>query len=168
MYKMVGADGRQYGPVTVEQIQRWIAEGRVNSQTMVQAEGSDEWKLISSYPDLASALSSYAIPPRMPPPSGAQRAVPSSDGTLGGLIPYKNVYALVSYYLGVFSLIPCIGILLGIAAVIVGILGLRFATKHPEAKGVVHAWIGIIVGVLVVVLHLIVIVLLSNYEKGRL
>lgn len=68
------------------------------------------------------------------------------DNTMGGLIPLKNSKALVAYYLGIFSLIPCIGAPLGIAAFVLGILGLRYAGEHPEAKGKVHAWIGILLG----------------------
>ena len=70
----------------------------------------------------------------------------TTDYTFGGLIPYKNTHALVSYYLGVFSAIPCVGIFLGIAALILGIKGLRFAKQHPETKGKVHAWVGILLG----------------------
>ncbi len=79
----------------------------------------------------------------MTPPPGSP---PQSDGTLGGLIPYKNSSALLAYYLGVFSLIPCLGIVLGIAAFVLGLNGLKFAKAHPEAKGKTHAWVGIIVG----------------------
>lgn len=71
---------------------------------------------------------------------------PQADGTLGGLIPYKNSSALLAYYLGVFSIIPCLGIFLGIAAFVLGLRGLAFAKLHPEAKGKAHAWTGIIVG----------------------
>ena len=60
------------------------------------------------------------------------------------IIPYKNVPALIAYYCGVFSLIPCLFI--GWAGLILGIMGLKRAKEHPEAKGKVHAWIGIIVG----------------------
>ena len=69
-----------------------------------------------------------------------------SDGSLGGLIPVKNTSALIGYYLGVFALIPVLGIPLGIAAVILGTKGLKFAKVHPEAKGVGHAWTAIILG----------------------
>jgi len=64
----------------------------------------------------------------------------------GGLIPYKNPSALTSYYLSVFSLIPCIGLFLGIPAIILGIKGLKFHKQHPESAGVAHAWVGIILG----------------------
>lgn len=72
--------------------------------------------------------------------------VVSSDNTLGGLIPYRNARALWAYYLGVFSLIPFLGIPLGVVAMVLGIKGLKYAELHPEAKGKVHAWIGIIAG----------------------
>ncbi len=78
-----------------------------------------------------------------PPPP---QFVVTDDGTMGGLIPYKNAQALWAYYLGVFSLVPCIGIPLGIAALVLGIRGLSFANRNPEAKGRVHAWTGIILG----------------------
>lgn len=72
--------------------------------------------------------------------------VQTGNGTLGGLIPYKNAKALSAYYLAVFSLIPFFGIFLGIAAFILGLKGLKFAKEHPESKGKAHAWIGILVG----------------------
>jgi len=27
VYKIIGADGKEYGPITAEQLRRWIAEG---------------------------------------------------------------------------------------------------------------------------------------------
>lgn len=74
-----------------------------------------------------------------------RRSEPAGDST-GGIIPYKNPNALVAYYLGIFSLIPGLGLFLGIAAFILGLLGLRHARQHPETKGTVHAWIGIVMG----------------------
>ena len=62
------------------------------------------------------------------------------------IIPYKNGRALVAYYLGVFSLIPCAGLLLGPAALILGILGMRYVKANPTAKGTGHAIAGIILG----------------------
>jgi len=52
MYKVIGSDGKEYGPVTAEQLRQWVAEGRANAQTRVQAEGSAEWKPLSVFPEL--------------------------------------------------------------------------------------------------------------------
>lgn len=61
-------------------------------------------------------------------------------------IPYKNPMGLTAYYLGVFSFIPCLGLALGPAALIFGVLGVRYRRKHPTAGGVGHAISGIVMG----------------------
>ncbi|MDA8020388.1 MAG: NDUFA4 family protein [Thermoanaerobaculia bacterium] len=59
---------------------------------------------------------------------------------------------LVAYYMGVFSiaaLIPFLGIVgigMGIVAFFQGVKGRRLALDHPEVKGKVHAWVGILLG----------------------
>jgi hypothetical protein len=80
--------------------------------------------------------------------------------TTGGLIPYKNPNALTAYYLGLFSLIPFLGIVSGIAAVCLGIKGLRYGKQNPVVKGKVHAWIGIICGGFWALIYTALIVLL--------
>ena len=64
----------------------------------------------------------------------------------GGVIPYKNPHALIAYYLGIVSLFPLVGIPFGIAAVILGFMGLSRRKKNPVIKGSAHAWIGIVCG----------------------
>jgi hypothetical protein len=74
----------------------------------------------------------------------------TGDGAVSTVIPYKNPPALIGYYLGVFSLIPCVGFLLGIPALILGIIGLKKA--NAASKGKAHAWTGIILGSIAIVL----------------
>lgn len=71
-----------------------------------------------------------------------QPAIDEGDAT-GGVIPYKNPKALISYYLGVGSLLifP-----LGFASIILGFMGLADRKRNPAIKGAVHAWIGIVLG----------------------
>jgi hypothetical protein len=69
-----------------------------------------------------------------------------TEEAVSTIIPYKNGRALAAYYFGVFSLIPCAGLLLGPAALILGILGLRYVKANPTAKGTGHAIAGIIMG----------------------
>ena len=97
----------------------------------------------SSCPDCGAVLAAdpYSAPGTEPP-------APGSDPNYGGVIPYKNPKALIAYYLGLFSLLPVIGFFLGIAALILGILGLRDRSRRPEIKGHVHAGIGIGCGTL--------------------
>ena len=83
--------------------------------------------------------------PHCQEPLRRKKSSGEGDAT-GGVIPYKNVPALAGYYCAVFSLIPCFGLVLGPAAFILGILGLRAASQNPAVKGQVHAWIGIVLG----------------------
>ena len=69
-----------------------------------------------------------------------------AEEAVSTIIPYKNGRALAAYYLGVFSLIPCAGLLLGPAGLILGILGLRYVKANPTAKGTGHAIAGIVLG----------------------
>ena len=56
MYKIIGADQKEYGPVTSDQIRQWIADQRVNAQTKARAEGEQEWKTLAEFPEFAAAL----------------------------------------------------------------------------------------------------------------
>jgi hypothetical protein len=61
-------------------------------------------------------------------------------------IPYKNPLGLIAYYVGVFAVIPCAGLLLGPAALVLGIMGIRYRNKHPTAGGLGHAITGVVLG----------------------
>ena len=62
MYKIIGADGQPYGPITVEQLRKWIAENRVNAQTLIQPEGSADWRPLGT-------VAEFAADCQPPPPS---------------------------------------------------------------------------------------------------
>ena len=63
MYKIIGADGHEYGPVNATQLRQWMAEGRANSQTRVQPEGGSEWVPLGSLTEFADAFGSAVPPP---------------------------------------------------------------------------------------------------------
>ena len=75
MYKVIGGDHKEYGPVTSEEARRWIAEGRLSSQSLAQLEGSGEWKPLAAFAEFVDALRTQAgvqTAPRaaLPPPRG--------------------------------------------------------------------------------------------------
>jgi hypothetical protein len=82
------------------------------------------------------------------------------ESPVSTIIPYKNGMALAAYYCGVFSLIPCLGGLLGPVAFILGILGLRYVKKYPTAHGTGHAIAGIVLGGITGFAHLALVVFL--------
>ena len=75
MYKIIGGDQKEYGPVSADEVRRWIGEGRLNGQSRVQPEGSAEWQPLGGLAEFAEALRAQAgtaVPPPgepMPPVS---------------------------------------------------------------------------------------------------
>jgi len=66
MYKIIGGDGKEYGPVSADDVRQWIAEGRANGQTRVQAEGSADWQALGSLPEFGLSPDTAAPAPPLP------------------------------------------------------------------------------------------------------
>jgi hypothetical protein len=67
MFKIIGADQKEYGPVSADELRQWIAEGRANGQTLVQSDGGP-WRPLSSLPEFAAHLPALSVPPALSPP----------------------------------------------------------------------------------------------------
>jgi hypothetical protein len=71
LFRIRGVDGKECGPVSAEMLRQSLAEDCVRPQTLVKAEGSNEWQALSAFPELASPFTP-ARPPApapAPPPS---------------------------------------------------------------------------------------------------
>ena len=53
MFKIIGGDGREYGPVPGAQIRQWISEGRANGQTRAALQGTADFKPLSEFTEFA-------------------------------------------------------------------------------------------------------------------
>ena len=144
LYRIRGADEQEYGPVVPDEIHRWIEEGRVTAATLAQAEGDAEWHALGRLPEFAEALRRTGPPVIAPSPAASQLETPES--ALGKVIPFQNPKAVTAYYLGLFSFVPVLGIVLGLAAVILGIQGLLRASQNPAVRGHIHASLGVLLG----------------------
>jgi serine/threonine-protein phosphatase 6 regulatory ankyrin repeat subunit B len=51
MYKIIGTDQQEYGPISEENIRQWIKEGRLNGESNIQSVGSGQWKLLRDMPE---------------------------------------------------------------------------------------------------------------------
>lgn len=96
--------------------------------------------------------------PRREDSDDPRRPYEDDGDALSSIIPYKNGQALAAYYVGVFSLIPCIGFVLAIVAIVLGVLGLKYVKRNPSAKGTGHAITGIVLGSLVLTAHIAIAV----------
>jgi hypothetical protein len=130
MYTIIGGDGKEYGPVTAEQVRSWIAGGRANLQTKVKLVGTETWKTIEEFPEITSGAASGGA--GVPPISGMYREVAKLDiiscyerswvllkanfWTLVGVsILMSLIYCALGYsqYKGVFIMTPLFGGVLG-------------------------------------------------------
>src|ERR1035441_8274954 len=68
MYNIIGADGKEYGPISIEQIRQWIADGRINAHTRMQVAGSAEWKTTAEFSELGLTSAAGLSGPGSAPP----------------------------------------------------------------------------------------------------
>jgi hypothetical protein len=122
MYRILGADGRKYGPATAGQLQQWIAEGRANAQTQALAPGALEWKPLGAFPEFAGQF----IPPS-PPVIG-----PWPGTGMAGRGRKTNGFAITGLILGILSLMCCCGCPLNILGLIFSLIGWAQISRHPE------------------------------------
>jgi uncharacterized RDD family membrane protein YckC len=71
MFTIIGGDGKEYGPVTVEQIRQWIASGRANLDTQAKGLGTDEWRRVGDFAEFAPPDSAPPVLPGATPIAGA-------------------------------------------------------------------------------------------------
>jgi hypothetical protein len=114
MYRIIGADGNQYGPISAEQLRQWIAEGRANAQTKILAEGTTEWKPLSEFPEFfpsASAPGAAPLPSTPPPgiptmqPLGGAYVNPAAADQVNGPAIGLMIVAIVGFLWQVANLV---------------------------------------------------------------
>jgi hypothetical protein len=67
-YFIIGGDGKQYGPITTDDLLKWITEGRLNAETRAKEETDTEWRALAAFPEFAEALGAQAPASGVPPP----------------------------------------------------------------------------------------------------
>jgi hypothetical protein len=104
-YKMIGGDGKQYGPVTADQMRQWVSEGRVNAATRVQAEGGADWKPLGELPEFAGVSSAQPPGQLQPPPLTSRTGVTISY--THQLTTFPAAVAILLHYVtfGIFTII---------------------------------------------------------------
>jgi TM2 domain-containing membrane protein YozV len=131
MYRIIGINGQQYGPVPAEQIRRWITENRVNAQTLAQAEGAQDWKPLFGFLEFAGDLRSAQPPPLMAPPPAADAATAARAsskipaGICGILLGGFGIHKFILGYTGAGLIMLLVSILTcGLAYPIMHVIGL--------------------------------------------
>ncbi len=156
MYKIIGVDGKVYGPVSLEQLKEWIAQGRVNERSLIQPNGSAEWKpardIVEIQPLLKPGVPASTLPSAaLPPPIGAVAPSPAP----------KQGLAIASFVLGIVSFVLCLGVLTGVPAILCGYAAKNRVRLSPrEYGGAGLAMAGLILGFLSVVYTILIVAML--------
>ncbi len=126
MYTIIGADGKEYGPVAADKIRGWIAAGRANAQTQCRRDGDTAWSTLGSVPEFAAAFASAPAPGAVPvagtatPEAVLAAATPLDIGdclrsgwetSKANFLPILGVSLLIGLCAGVIGAIPIVGML---------------------------------------------------------
>jgi hypothetical protein len=152
MYKIIGADLKEYGPIAGDQLRQWIAEGRVNGQTKVLPEGATEWKTMAELPEFAGVL-----PKPVPPMPGIHLGAPPASAP-------NSKMAVWSMITGIAALLCCQGYL-GILSIILGAVALSRLKNNPHQQGSGFAIAGIVLGAIALLLFFIGLVIMFSYPQ---
>jgi len=137
VYKILGADKKEYGPVSAEVLRQWIADRRANAETRVQAEGSGDWQPLSDFVEFAEALAGSARAATPPPPQ------PRASVLSKPLQAAKtSAMAVTSLILGILGAITCgVTALIGIVLGIISLLRIRNSDGKISGQGIAIAGI---------------------------
>jgi len=67
MYTVIGGDGKEYGPISGEDMGRWLAEGRLNADSLAKAESDAAFRTLATFPEFAHLLGGAATAPGVAP-----------------------------------------------------------------------------------------------------
>ena len=148
MFKIIGADGKEYGPISLEQLRQWMSEGRVNLQTKVLPEGSAEWITVSQVSELAGS-----VPPPPSPLPGYGSPVGVDQVAAGEAVKGPAIGLIVTAILGFIA---------QIAGIVMSLLpkpAQTFPAGSPEAMihsfsgsiGVITSIVGIIAAIVILI-----------------
>jgi prepilin-type processing-associated H-X9-DG protein len=168
MYTILGSDQKEYGPVSADDLRRWIGEGRVNAGTLVKLVDGTDWRPLAEFSEFADALppaSPRAAPPATPaavPTPAAARVAPVTAPK-----PRGSGLAIASLVLGIAGVFTC-----GLTALIGLVLGIVALTR-PDKEGTAPSRRGLaLAGTIVSAVFLLMIpvaagVLLPALAKGK-
>jgi len=134
-YRIIGADGKLYGPIGLEQIRQWLAEGRADNRTPVYVEGASDWTYLGLLPELAAQ---FATPPAAPvaAPSGISPARGTNGFATAGL-----VCGLLSWA----ACCCCCGLPFNLLGLVFSLIALLQISSQPQPQeGRLFAIIGLV------------------------
>jgi GYF domain 2 len=83
MYMVRGADGKEYGPVSLEQLSGWIRENRLRGEQEVKRSDMQHWAVANAFEELGPMFSeSISAPPAIEPGPTAGAPKPQATASM--------------------------------------------------------------------------------------
>jgi hypothetical protein len=126
-------DGEEYGPISEIDVREWQNQGRMNSESLVRYEDSEDWLPLSNFPELSST-------PQPPTQQDSQN-----------FQPHRGTMILIFGILGVSCCFP-----FGIAAWVMGHADMKLIDSgemDPTGRGMTNG--GKICGIISVIIFVL-------------
>ena len=153
MYYIQGADQKEYGPVSADQLRQWISENRLNRFSPARADGESLWKTLGDFPEFAEVLV-VAVPPASEAPPSEPTTVSAANASPYGSGFRPSTPGISESVIDEKIKVPAIGIittgalgaLLSLTGVITTLSGSNKNTEippgfPPEAAGLLKSYL---------------------------
>ena len=164
--------GERVGPVTSQELRDRVRNEQMNRSDLVWASHLVEWTPLEQVPEFAGWTRQPSSRPEPPPfpsqvdpqdsvprvpehapestPAPAPASIPRTrddDASMRLLLPVgRSVWAVTAGYLALGALLPILGILFGVAAVITGIIAQRAIRRDSQLHGMGRVIFAYVVG----------------------
>jgi uncharacterized RDD family membrane protein YckC len=118
MFTILGADGKEYGPVAAGKIHEWIIGGRANGQTKAKRAGEDQWRTLADFPEFN--LAPPSTPPLVTDSPAAASPIPAMAATPLATVPAAGNAEPADRGMRLLSF--CLDYLLGLCCALPGML----------------------------------------------
>jgi hypothetical protein len=108
-YKIRGADGKEYGPVNLEQLTNWLREGRIGPDSEAMRSDMNYWSQAGKFTELQEAIAQAAPPAAVP----GTRTVAASSGANPAALAQMKSGASWFYWIAALSLVNSISAFTG-------------------------------------------------------
>lgn len=78
---IIAGDGKEYGPVSAQDVREWVRTGRANGDTRIKPEEAKNWKRLRDLPEFECDLA----PGATPAPIAVDSALPNQGQEAGNV-----------------------------------------------------------------------------------
>ena len=129
-FTIIAGDGDEYGPRSLEDVQRWIRTGRANALTLVRTHPDARWQPLGQIPELAPLLEGTGLAARRPGKVTAIAGMTLAGGLIALAWPVVMGFASGGIFL--CCLFPCLLFSL-VSGILITLQGARLFGRNAAA-----------------------------------